>query len=291
MQQELITRLKERYAEFTNSEKALATYFLNHMHALPFETIGSISRQVEVSEMTAIRFVRSLGYKNFKALKASLKGSFATGDDSLDNLRNRFKLSQESKDVLNESLQLEIQALIDVYELARTELWRKIVKLLSGTSHVYVVGFQATKGLAMDFATRLQWVRTGIQFVDGISGTYIEVLGEQRSRSALVLIDTAAYALDSFRLAAKAREIELPLVIVSDKFSHWPHEYTDLVLQASSFAKTFWDSEASLAALLNLLTNSIAVQLGSKAGERFQQASELGDHFKAFDYSVKKDVK
>jgi hypothetical protein len=49
----------------------------------------------------------------------------------------------------------------------------------------------------------------------------------------------------------------------------WPFEFTEDVLVGHTPVRTFWNSLASLTALLNLLVNSVAAQLGGKAVERF----------------------
>ena len=74
--------------------------------------------------------------------------------------------------------------------------------------------FQASQGLAMDFATRLKWVRPGVRFAEARAGVYSEVLESDPARTCLVLIDTASYARKSILLARRARELRLPTVIV-----------------------------------------------------------------------------
>ena len=69
----LTRKIENNYANFSQSEKQLATDFLNNVQTLPFDTIGMIASRVGLSEMTVIRFIRSLGYKNFKDLKADLR--------------------------------------------------------------------------------------------------------------------------------------------------------------------------------------------------------------------------
>jgi DNA-binding MurR/RpiR family transcriptional regulator len=277
-------KLRAMYAGLTRSERSLASYFLNHLQTIPFETVSAIAEHVGVSEMTVIRFVRTLGYANLKDLKRELKGTVAGNGVDLDDVLERFRIRRDGSNALHDSLELELRSLIAAYDQAATEKWREIVALLARCDGLNVVGFQASKGLALDFATRLQYVRQGVRFIENVTGGYVEVLGEPAERSCLVLIDTAAYARDSFRLCAEARQRKLPLVIVTDKFSHWAFDYTDKVLQVSTHANTFWDSTVGLAALLNLLINALALRLGDRATQRFRQADELGGRFEAFDW-------
>src|SRR5262249_44265102 len=148
------------------------------------------------------------------------------------------------------------------YSQTTTEKWKQIIRLLATVKHVYVVGFQTSKGLALDFSTRLQYVRRGVWFVENTSGIFLEALGEDHRDSCIVLIDTVAYSMDSFRLSEVSRRMGFPLVVITDRFSHWAYEYTQHVLQASTHVRMFWDSTVGLAALSNLLINSIAAAIG-----------------------------
>ena len=130
---------------------------------------------------------------------------------------------------------------------------------------MFVVGFQASKGLAIDFASRLLWARPNVIFVqNNASGTFGEIIAADPKHSLVVLIDTAAYAVSGVKLAERLRELEMPLVIVTDKFSHWGLAYTPLVFEAHTHVKTFWDSTAGLSVILNLMIDTVAVRLGPR---------------------------
>lgn len=280
----LDARLSRR-KDMTPAEKRLAGYFSDHLAMLPFESVASIAEKMGMSEMTVIRFIRTIGYKNFKELKNSLRGSMADALGALDDRWSRFQVPPQDEVTLTESLRLEVAAITDVYKLANSAIWPVIIRLLAWKEAVYVTGFQASKGLALDFANRLKYARGGVRFVEGVSGTYAEILAEPVEESALVLIDTAAYSRHALRLADRSMEMGLPLVIVTDRFSDWPHEYTDNVLQVSTRTNTFWDSPAGIAALLNLLVNAIAAELGERAEERLRRMFELGTYFDTFTYA------
>jgi DNA-binding MurR/RpiR family transcriptional regulator len=275
-------RLEKRNGSLTPGERRISAYLAANLRTLPFESVATIAASVGVSEMSVIRFIRSLGYANLKHLKEEMKDSVAQRSWSLDDRLERFRVPSRGPAPLKESLRLEIDSLVQVYELTTSARFRAAVQILLKARTIYVVGFQASKGLALDFATRLKYARGGVRFLEGVSGTFSEVLDEPPAGGCLVLVDTVAYAANSVRLAEKARSIGLPLIVVTDKFSDWGFDHTEHVLQASTHARTFWDSQTSLAALLNLLINALAAELGPQATERFNRMNALGRHFDAF---------
>ncbi|GJL80389.1 MAG: hypothetical protein DHS20C01_00230 [marine bacterium B5-7] len=279
---ELEAALDARMNFMTPAARSIAAYFREHMATLSFETGAQLARSIGVSEMTIIRFVRDLGYANLRDLKNRLKPK--AGDaEVLDDVRERFTNRASDIGHLTDSMALELEAVQRAYEMTTTRRWDRIIELISKLGYIYVAGFQATQGVALDFASRLKYVRSGVRYAHSTTGVYSDVLESNPDNTVLVVIDTASYSRKGILLTQKARELGIPLVIITDRFSHWAREYTDNLLEMNTHVGTFWDSTASLSVILNLLIHSVASRLGDSALERFRYLRELGDHFNEFD--------
>ncbi|MGA3797529.1 MurR/RpiR family transcriptional regulator [Pseudomonas fluorescens] len=275
--------LREENGSLTRSGRVVAAYLRDNLHSVPYETGATIASRAGVSEMSVIRFIRSLGYASLKELKDALKPVNEGDGPSTDDVLERFRVRHDGMGALDESLELELRAVIEAYQLTTLERWHSAVELLARRRLVHVVGFQASKGLALDFATRLQYARSGVRFADNHSGVYSEILESPPEDSCLLLVDTVAYAKKGLLLAERVRDLKIPLIVVTDHFSNWAYEYTDLVLQGSTHVKLFWDSTASLSVILNLMIDSIADQLGDHALKRSKLMKALGQHFNEFE--------
>lgn len=268
--------LRARMEELSPSEQSVAGYMLDNVQILPFETGASIAQAAGVSEMTVTRFVRGLGFDNLRDLKNRLRVSFAGKESDVDDYMARFQTRDDDHSVaLQESLKLDLEAVVKAYELTTSEIWQEATTALAGAGTIYVVGFQASKGLALDFASRLLWARPNVVFVENTSGTYGEIVLADPRDSLVVLVDTAAYAVRGVKLAGRLKELEIPLVIVTDKFSHWAFSYTRFVFEAHTHVRTFWDSTAGISVVLNLLIDAVATRLGPKARDNFSRMSDM----------------
>lgn len=276
--------------KMTPAARTIAAYFREHRASIPYETGAGFARAIGVSEMTVIRFVRDLGYANLRELKDSLRPRSGNAE-ALDDVRERFTNRDSDLGHLTKSLGLELDAVQRAYEMTATEQWSRIVELLGNQDNVFITGFQASRGVAMDFSSRLKYVRPGVRFAEGTTGVYSEVLECNSAESVLVIIDTASYARKGVQLAKRARELNIPLVIVTDRFSHWARAYTDNLLEMTTHVGTFWDSTASLSVILNLLTHTVASRMGDPAMERFHRMVELGKYFKEFDQAASRGKK
>ena len=113
---------------------------LAQLATIPFETAASLAEKVAVSEPTVGRFCRTLGYSSFKDLKAHLRQDM--GDQPWligDRLRDFQARHQAGEDQLVRGLELEMAALVAVYELAHSDEWVAVLKRLATARSVFVI--------------------------------------------------------------------------------------------------------------------------------------------------------
>src|SRR5690349_2491339 len=195
-------RLTASLAEATKAEKAVASYMLANLTALPFETSATVAVKTGVSEPMVGRFCRSLGYRHFKDLKADLREDLGDAPWLIgDRLRDFRERSGRAADALARGLELEIAALVRIYETAQTKEWKRVVKRLASVGRVHVAGFQTERGIAQFFCNQLQYLRPGVQLVDLAGGNFVDVLLETPKDSALVLFEARRYSRLAMDLA------------------------------------------------------------------------------------------
>lgn len=278
----LDARLREGWLDFARTEQAIARYLLANAHDIPFETGATIASGAGVSEASLTRFVQRLGYADLKEMKRGLRAKPQPLNASLDTPELRFRTGGEAQERLARSLEMEMQALAAAYSLAQGKSWTEIIRLLSTCDHVNCVGFQSVKGLALDFATRLRWVRPGVRFAEGLGGTYSEILTDSGKNSCVLLVDMAEYASMTFRLCDQIKRRKIPLIIVTDRYSHWASEYTDLALEVSTRVDLYWDSTSAISSILNLLTHAVAEKLGKVAEARMDELEDIAGVLRTF---------
>ena len=263
----------------TKADRLLARYMLDSWAGLPFETAASIARSVKVSEATVGRFCRSIGYDSFRDLKDHLKHDM--GDDPWlmsERLQEMRKGGNVDSAQLNHGLQLEIAALVGIYEMASSPEWQQEAERLAQTAHVFVAGFQTERGLAQYFANQMQYVRDGVTLLDLASGNFSEVLLTDRP-AHLVIFEARRYSVLAKSLAEEARAAGVTVTLITDVFCDWGHDAADQVFAVPTQFNQFWDSTAQMASLSNLLIHSVFLQLGSEVEGRLNRIAHLYGRF------------
>lgn len=282
-------KIRERQSTLSRAESAIAAYLMAHVREIPFETAASISRKLDVSPMTVGRFLRSLGYEGLAGLKEELSSSLHQISWLVGERYERIASPASSTGDrhgsgpdLSASLDLELKAIVSVYEQARTARFGKVAQALTTAERVYVAGLQTVRGVALDFAQRLEYARPGVRFLDGANGTYGELFAEKGGRPILVVVDIRRYARQAMLLARHAARAKVDLVIVTDAVCYWAHDLTEDVFQIATEVDMFWDSNAPLTSFLNLLVDDVIRRLGPAVGQRIKLLQSLQGEFENF---------
>jgi DNA-binding MurR/RpiR family transcriptional regulator len=273
--QPLRHRLAKAAKGGSRSERALATFMAHAFADLPFETAASLADKVGVSEATVGRFCRTIGYANFRDLKDHLREDIGDRPWLIsDRLAEMRASSSRRSDAIAQGLELEIAALVQVYELARSPEWARVVDRLANAPRVFVAGFQTERGLAQYFCAQLQYVRDGVQMLDLGVGNFAELLASEAG-GCLVIFEARRYSRLAKVLAEQAHAEGIAVTLVTDQFCTWAPACTDEVFAVPTQANQFWDSTAPMASLGNLMINDVFLKLGQGAENRLTRIARL----------------
>lgn len=275
---DLIERLRDELDEMTESERLIAGYMISERHQLPFETAASLAKKLQVSAVTVGRFCRRMGYRNFRALKEDLRFDTAAQPWYAGGIETLAKGKTLERD-LKKDLDATLAGVTEIYRMAATPEWARIVQLLANASEVIVAGFQTERGLAMHFAHLLQYVRPDVRVADLSAGNFADVLASERKGRCLVIVETRRYSRHAQLLAEQAKEQGIAIIFITDKYCHWAGKLTPHMLAVATEGGMFWTTMVPLVAALTLLANGVVLALGAKAEPRLERVSDLYQAF------------
>lgn len=277
-------RITDRLSTLTKSEKKIANYLLSNPNALVLESAGSLAKSTGVSPMTVSRFFRKLGFDDITEMKQAVRTEAGfVQRPAMWTIGERYdSASTLSSKALSESLEFEIAGMVRTYELTETARWKEFVQMVAETPRIYVHGLQITRGLATEFAYRLEYVRPRVYLSDGHNGTYAEILTDDPKECCVILIDIHRYARATRDLAQAMKEANIPFFVVTDDYCHWARDLTDRVFSLPTATGLFWHSTATMNVLLNLLVNDVVGHLGDAAKEHIDRVMKTQSSFGEF---------
>lgn len=275
-------RLEAEMEAYTAAERQIALFLLNNRELIPFETGASIASRLDVSAVTVGRFCRKLGFRHFRDLKEQMRVS-ANLPWLQGEAFEEFLTDFNDSDKRRKTLEREIELMVAVYERSQNKAWRDTVSLIAGAQRLQIAGFQTERGIAALLAHNLQYVRPGVELIDGASGHFADLLLDDPTGRCLIIVDIRRYSRQSRLLAERAHQAGLPLVVMTDTLCDWAPRLTSHVLTADSDGALFWHSPVPMVALVNLLINDIVGESGGRNVERrLDEVGRLYDDFTGF---------
>lgn len=275
--------LRTAAADMSPAFRRIAHHIQEHTSDIPFETAESLAKKTNVSAVTVGRFSKFLGCKNFRDFKLQLKADKRIRPWLVGSDFDSFITSIGSADYLSDSLNAEMRALAEIYQLPHTDAWKKTAKVLASSQCVWVAGFQPQRGAAYALAYELQYVRPNVHLVDMSSGHFADVLLDSTDDDCVVIVDVSRYSSQTIALARRISASDTKLVVLSDTRCYWAEELTDTVILAPRQAEVFWTSMSSFFSMIFLLFDDVVRNLGHRAPERLERVSQLYREFVGYD--------
>ena len=139
---------------------------------------------------------------------------------------------------------------------------------------MFVSGLHMARGLALEFVSRLEYIRPGVHLTDGQNGHYADVLFDEAPRVAFLLIDFYRYDKGTQRAAEMAKRHGHEVYVVADSYCVWAHKVADGVFDLPTNTGLYWHSNAAISVLLNLLVNDVIRRLGNAVPKRIDKVLE-----------------
>jgi DNA-binding MurR/RpiR family transcriptional regulator len=267
----------------SKSDKLIANYIERNIAELPFETARSIAQRLELSPMTVGRYLRRMGFDGLDELKGELRRGSSNPAWQVKGQVDRLEQDRKEGKLLAGLIQQQIDNLGQIYEITRAPEWQQTIDALVEASEVYVAAYQNVRGIAQYFASQLSYTRPRVQFVDGVNGTYAEVLDGSVEGRLLFLHDVRRFAAKARPLALEARRAGVKVVLLTDEFCPWGPEVSDICLVVPGSHGPLWDGAATMTAVMDLMLSNIIVVLGDEVSERVDTLTRLQDVFGDFE--------
>src|SRR2546425_11126448 len=68
--------IRERFEEFSRSQKDVARYIVDHLEEAAFQTAEELARRADTSSSTVVRFSQALGFEGFPELQEAARDEY-----------------------------------------------------------------------------------------------------------------------------------------------------------------------------------------------------------------------
>ena len=261
---------KLKNTRLTKKEKRIAEFFLDEEQRVFLMNVADIAKEIDVSDTSVIRFIKSLGFENFTDFKNSgqedIKSRLDKTNDFIKNLdiikENSIeqlyihKINEEVNKIFNSNSQKQI---------------KKISNLIMKTKNKYIVGFKSTAGIANFFGVRLGFMLENVSTFNIDDSVVVNSIFNIKQEDILIIFDYPMYSKAAVVLAKIARENKAKILLFTDSDNAPLAEYSDILYKVKLNGISVFNSLISTQILIEYLLTYISQFIEEKAKIRFSK--------------------
>jgi DNA-binding MurR/RpiR family transcriptional regulator len=257
----LSSYIRDRFEDFSRSQKDVARYIVDHLEEAAFQTAEELARRADTSSSTVVRFSQALGFDGFPELQEAARDEYkrrthapsggAPGDGSesalltLGNSEFETALATDLVNLDESARRLELEEI------------QAVAGLIARTERVVMVGVDQMAFFA-------SYLRHLLALLDLRAEVVASASQEALARLARIDEDTLVIAFCSgrphalvLRAAKLARKRECSTVAVSDASISELTKLSDHCLYYSSNSPSYTRSHTALLSLIQALAYAV----------------------------------
>ena len=142
-----ILRIRSVYPGLRLSEQRVADYINVNTNKIIYFSIGTLAREVGVSEASVIRLCKALGYSGFQELKINIAKYYVEPERFVNSDTNEM---DETSQMIQKVMGANQQAIIDTMKMLDTDVIDKCIEIINSSKKLQFYGMAGSAFIAGD---------------------------------------------------------------------------------------------------------------------------------------------
>ena len=268
MAKSILHTIERNMPTFSKGQKRIADYILQNYDKAAFMTASKLGKLSGVSESTVVRFASELGYDGYPSMQRALQEMIRSRLTSTQRIQAADNLFG-GQDVLSAVIQSDMDKLRMVAEEADRTEFNKVVDLILGAGHLYILG-----------------VRTS-SFVAGYLNFYLHLLSENvllriGPGDVMIAISFPRYSKVTMNTVKFAQDRGATIVAITDNELSPVYQMAEAALLAPSEMISFVDSMVAPLSLINALLIAVGSRMRSDVSRTFAELEDIWNAYGVF---------
>ena len=269
MSRNVLHAIEESMPSFSKGQKRIAGYILANYDKAAFMTARRLGVIAHVSESTVVRFAVHLGYDGYPSMQKALQELIRGKLTSIQ----RIQVSHDQMsggDVLGSVMQRDMNSIHTAIENIDRAEFDRVVGLLLGAAHIYLLGVRSSAFLAGYLNFYMQLLFKNLTLVQIGPGDVL--LGISFPRYSKTAVNAVQYA----------RERGAEVVAITDSRMSPLYQAAQASLLVRSDMISFVDSMAAPLSLLNALILALGRRKSEEVSGTFAELERVWSKYSVF---------
>lgn len=276
----------QKLDKLTPSETKIADFFSRNYDDLVFENLSSISRKVDVSKPTVLRFISKLGFNKFAKFNEELREEMKEGHDSM-HIRYSLKkklLDNGSEDIIAQTFKNTLSNLENTYNNIDENEFNTIAESLAKCEgRIYITGQRSSYALAYIFNNMIRRVLKNAVLIEPQSSIVPDILLDISEKDMVFGIYRRPYSRETNSIIKYFAEIGSKIVLITDSELNPLSKFSTHQLSVNTEGVSVFTSSTSLLATLEALNIAVLNYTEESVSDRLEKAENIYKKFQIFN--------
>ena len=275
----IIEALTERFDDLSPQLQRAARFIIDSPREVGVQSMRQLAIKAEVHPNTLVRLAQSLGFDGFDGLRERFR-DFVVASNGMGGFRERATWLQKMQarggtaEVIAEMAQATANNLEDMWRRQDPAELDRIADAIAAAPAVYVLGMGSAYALAHQFWYVARMAFGHITPIPRHGNQPIDDVAWLNERDVLIALTFQPYRSETLLAVRRVREIGATIVGITDSRTSPLVKLSDHVLTSPTHTPQFFESHASVTALLEGLTAVLVARAGDAAAARIEAFHE-----------------
>lgn len=277
---DVLKLFRKKYDFLTPTQKRIASFILNNVDKIVFMNADEISRAINTTPSSIVRFSREIGYSGFTELKKKLQENLMLRINNSSQLVKAKKFASQKMDsLIQNSLRKDIGNINKLVELLNEVLVNKFLGYIINADKIIIIGNRNSFSLAHFLFFKMKKMFSKIHFVNDIDGTIYDNLIGIGPKDVIVAISFPRYVNSTVNFCKFAKKQGVKIVSITDSEISPLYKISDFCLFCPYEGFTFHNSNVAAMALLNIITGELFRKMYKTTVQKLEKEEKVMNYF------------
>ena len=284
MKSDLLSIIKNDYADFSKSQKLIADFVLNNYDKAAFMTAARLGTAIGISESTVVRFACFLGYDGYPSFQKALQ---EIARSRLNNIqRMDLYFDRIGDNIISNVLESDIARIRQTIDEVSEEDFNRAADAIINAENIYIIGTRSSSVLASFLHYYFGLIFENVHLVSsGSANGLYEQIFRIKNGDIMIGISFPRYSKTTIKALEFARDNGADTLAVTDSMLSPIAGRANHIILARSDMASFVDSLVAPLSILNALIAAISIKKHSETAESFKILESIWEKYDVYEKS------
>jgi len=236
---------KIKSVHLTKKSRMIAQFIIDNREKVAFMSATHIANELGISDVTVIRFARSLGYEGYSDLQRSMQEAIQKSIETPYPYAESpgEKLKKVMKDDKEDLIQLVVNNSVENIESClkknSSDVFNQAAKTIAESKKKIIIGFWGSSVVAQYLYVKLGYMCDGVSGITSPSPEYMSEILTLTRKDCVIIVSSGRYPKATIVAAQWAKNKKAKVILITDKEVSPLNVYADYMIVAPNAGISF----------------------------------------------------